>query len=104
VKFLVSESQARGILPDRNSEKLVEELIPYVLSDLFVEEVMNLEYKQAGNDTQVKGISKSIPKDKFSAIEYGLWYIHLEEKKNQRRKKEVYDPSSLFMFKKPSPY
>lgn len=104
IKFLVSESEARTSLTTKNSEKLSDDLVPYVLTDLFVEEVMNLEYKQSGNDTQVKGISKAIPKDKFSAIEYGLWYIHLEEKKNQRRKREVYDPSQLFMFRAPTPY
>jgi hypothetical protein len=104
VKFLVSESQAKGNSTTKNSEKLSEELIPHILTDLFVDEVMNLEYKQSGNDTQVKQISKSIPKDKFSAVEYGLWYISTLEKKNQMRKREVFDVSQLLMFKKPSPY
>lgn len=104
VKFLVSESQAKVSSGTKNSEKLAEEILPYIMTDLLVEEVMNLEYKQAGNDTQVKQISKSIPKDKFSALEYGLWYIHLEEKKNQSRKKQTFDPSQLIMIKKATLY
>lgn len=105
VKFLVSQSQAKSALGNmKDSEKESRELMPFTMTDLLVEEVMNLEYKQSGNDTQVKQISKSITKDKFSALEYGLMYVHLEEKKNQRRKKEVYDPSKLFMFKKAELY
>jgi hypothetical protein len=101
VKLLVSQSQAKNSFDKiKDSEKVMQGLMPFMMTDLLIEEVMNLEYKQSGNDTQVKQVSKSITKDKFSALEYGLMYIHLEEKKNQRRKNEVYDSSQLFMFKK----
>lgn len=101
VKMLISQSQARTKLGDiKDSQKLSDNLIPYVMTDLLVEEVMNLEYKQSGNDTQVKQISKSITKDKFSAFQYGLFYVHLEEKRNQTQKKQTFDPSALFMVKK----
>lgn len=105
VKLLVSQSQAKNTFNKvKDSEKIVQGLLPFTMTDLLVEEIMNLEYKASGNDTQVKQISKSITKDKFSALEYALMYTHLEEKKNQRRKREVYDPSQLFMFKKPKLY
>lgn len=99
VKFLVSESQAKAKSNTRDSEKLAEEMVPYIMTDLVIEEIMNLEYRQSGNDTQVKRISSAIPADKFSALEYGLWWIHLEERKNQKKKREVFDPSKLFRFK-----
>ncbi|MEK4025504.1 hypothetical protein [Sporosarcina sp. FSL W7-1283] len=100
VKLLISQSQARTKLGNvKDSQKLSDSLLPYVMTDLLVEEVMNLEYKQAGNDTQVKQISKSITKDKFSAFQYGLFWIHLEEKRNQTRKKQDISVSQLFKFK-----
>lgn len=105
VKMLISQTQARSKMNNvKDSEKLSDSLIPYVMTDLLVEEVMNLEYKQAGNDTQVKQISKSITKDKFSAFQYGLFWIFLEEKRNQTRKKQTFTPAKMFMFKPPSPY
>lgn len=101
VKLLVSQSQAKNAFNNmKDAEKIMQGLMPFTMTDLLAEEIMNLEYKQSGNDTQVKQVSKSITKDKFSALEYGLMYAHLEEKKNQRRKSEVYDTSQLFMFKK----
>lgn len=104
VKFLTTESQAKTKSNINDSEKLSEEMIPFIMTDLLVDEIMNLEYKQTGNDTQVKQISNAIPKDKFSALEYGLWYIHLEEKRNQTRKTQTFDPSKLFKFKQGNIY
>lgn len=104
VKLLTSESQAKSKSKTKDVTKQAEELVPYIMTDLLVEEVMNLEYKQSGNDTQVKQVSKRVPKDKFSAFQYGLFYIHLEEKRNQTRKKQTFSPSKMIMFKPPSPY
>ena len=43
-------------------------------------------------------ISKSIQKDRFSALKYGLFWIHLEEKKNQSRNiTDIGDISKFFM-------
>lgn len=103
VKMLVSESQAKSKMSDKTHNKS-DSLLPFIMTDLLVEEVMNLEYKQSGNDTQVKQVSKSITKDKFSALEYGLFYVHLEEKRNQTRKKQTFDPSKLFMAKQAKLY
>lgn len=101
VKLLVSQSQAKNEASKiKDADKQIKELLPFTMTDLLVEEIMNLEYKQSGNDTQVKQISKSITKDKFSAFEYGLFWAHLEEQKNKRRKREVFDPAKLFLFKK----
>lgn len=105
VKLLVSESQIRAELPSKvlkDSEKAVNVLRPFTYTDLLVEEIMNLEYKQSGNQTQVKQISRGINKDKFSALEYSLFYIQMEEKKNQTRKTETVDISKLFLFKTPT--
>lgn len=104
VKFLVSESQIRAELPSKqlkDSERAIEILRPFTHTDLLVEEIMNLEYKQSGNQTQIKQISRSINKDKFSALEYALFYVNILEKKNLTKKREVIDISQLFLAKKP---
>jgi hypothetical protein len=63
---------------------------------------MNLKYKQRGNESDIEQVSKSIPKDKFSALMYGLYWIYLEEKKNkEHRNNSNLDISKLFNFKKP---
>jgi hypothetical protein len=62
---------------------------------------MNLEYKGSGNNTQVKQVSTKIPKDKFSALEYGLYYVNTLERKNAIKKRESFDVSSYLLIKKP---
>jgi len=97
LKMLRTASDAKVDLLKRrgmDSEKLNEQLRPYLAVDLFCEEVMNLEYKQSGNKTDVKQISRAIPKDKFSAIVYGLYWIYLKERENKKRKEE-YDWSKF---------
>jgi hypothetical protein len=104
VKLLVSEPQARTNRKNKrneDSEIIAHELLPFTMTDLLQDEIMNLEYKQAGNDTKVKQISKSINKDKFSALEYGLFYINLLEKENSIKKKERGDAWKFMVFKKP---
>ncbi len=78
-------SSKKGMTP----EKEVQELMPFMNTDLLCEEIMNLQYKQAGNETQIKQISRSINKDKFSSLEYGLYWIYLEEQKNKIQKEET---------------
>lgn len=82
LKFLNSKQKIDG-------ERLAEALRPYAAIDLFIEEVMNLEYKQVGNKTDVKQVSRAIQKDRFSAAVYGLWWIYLEERKNKERIEET---------------
>lgn len=99
VKFLESESQARGRYKD--DDKLSEKLRPYVMTDFLQEEIMNLEYRSTGNNIQVKQVSKAIQKDIFSSLEYGLFWIYLEEQKNKARQNEdLGDLDKFFMGRK----
>jgi hypothetical protein len=71
-----------------DSEDIANAEIPYILTNNLCDEIMNLLYKQKGNDeSDIEQISRSIPKDKFSALMYGLFWIYLEEKKNKEHKK-----------------
>ncbi|ARF70807.1 DNA-packaging protein (plasmid) [Paenibacillus larvae subsp. pulvifaciens] len=104
VKILHSESQARAFIDKKykDSEAKANALMPFIMTDLLCEEIMNLEYKQSGNQTQVKQISRSINKDKFSALEYGLYYIYKLERKNAKRRRESIDISNFFLVKQAS--
>ncbi len=67
-----------------DSEEIANAEIPYILTNNLCDEIMNLKYKQRGNDSDIEQVSRSIPKDKFSALMYGLYWIFLEEKKNKQ--------------------
>ncbi|MDD7754573.1 MAG: hypothetical protein PUJ51_08700 [Clostridiales bacterium] len=49
--------------------------------------MMNLREETEGVNIILKQANKSIRKDKFSAFEYGLYYLKLEEDKKKKRKK-----------------
>ena len=86
-----------------DSEEIAIAEIPYILTNNLCDEVMNLLYKQRGNDSDIEQISRSIPKDKFSALMYGLFWIYLEEKKNkEHRQNNTLDINKLFLFKQPN--
>ena len=81
----------------KDSDELANLQIPYILTDNLCEEIMNLKYKQNGNETKIERISRRIQKDKFSALLYGLWWVYLEEKKNKIKKRPTnISPSSYF--------
>ena len=48
---------------------------------------MNLREENEGVNIILKQANKGIRKDKFSAFEYGLYYIKLEEDKKKKKKK-----------------
>lgn len=86
IKLLKTASSVKTEISERKNmtmEKEIEELAPFYKTDKLCDEIMNLQYKQAGNETQVKQISRSIPKDMFSSLEYGLYWIYLQEQKNK---------------------
>lgn len=101
LKLLVSDTVIKDKAKEKDMEKLYTRLLPYIETGLFVDEVMNLSYKERGHGgTTVEQISKQMDKDRYSAVSYGLWYIHLEEQKNQSKKREVLNPLSYFAVKK----
>lgn len=83
--FKVEMLSQRGI---KDPEKQAEKLRPYMMVDLLCDEISNLEHRQRGNETAIHQISKEMPKDKFMAFCYGLYWIYLEEQKNKLQSKE----------------
>lgn len=66
-------------------------LLPYEMTSRLVDEMNNLRLKPTGiqNQVNIEQIARSIPKDRFSAVEYGLWRIKYYEdlalRKNKRK-------------------
>lgn len=101
LKLLVSDSIIKEKSREKDYEKLAIKLLPHVETSLFVDEVMNLIYENSGNkNTIIKQVSKSMDKDRYSAVSYGLYYIYLEEQKNSQRKKETFDAVGFMAVKK----
>jgi hypothetical protein len=62
-------------------------LKPFVLTTGLKEEMMNLREENEGVNILLKQANKSIKKDKFSALEYGIYYIKQEEDSKKKKKK-----------------
>ena len=70
-------------------EQRSDYLKPYVLTSILREEMLNLREENEGINIILKQANKAIRKDKFSALEYGLYYIKMEEDNNKRRHKKI---------------
>lgn len=81
IKFLIDERQAKtkllGTVKGKamTSEQRAEYLKPYTLTSILREELLNLREENEGVNIILKQANRAIRKDKFSAMEYGLWYI-----------------------------
>ena len=93
VKFLIDERIAKQKLmntkigQNMKPEERAEYLKPFTLTSILKEEMMNLREENEGVNIILKQANRGIRKDKFSAFEYGLYYIKLEEESKKRKKK-----------------
>ena len=93
VKFLIDERVAKTKLmgtkvgQNMKPEERAEYLKPFTLTSILKEEMMNLREENEGVNIILKQANKGIRKDKFSAFEYGLYYIKQEEESKKKRKK-----------------
>ena len=102
VKFLIGEGAAQdkllgtkigqGMTPEQRAEYLK----PFVLTSILRDEMLNLREENEGVNIILKRANSRIQKDKFSAFEYGLYYIKQEE--DSKRKKKRFKASD-FMFR-----
>jgi hypothetical protein len=68
-------------------EERANYLHPFTLTSILKEEMMNLREENEGVNIILKQANKGIRKDKFSAFEYGLYYIKHEEENKKKKKK-----------------
>lgn len=93
IKFLIDENQAKVKLmstkmgQSMDNDKRADYLKPFTLTTILREQMLNLVEENEGVNIILKQSSRAIKKDKFSAFEYGLYYIKLEEDRGKKRKK-----------------
>ena len=93
VKFLIDERVAKTKLlgtklgQNMKPEERAEYLKPFTITSILKEEMMNLREENEGVNIILKQANRGIRKDKFSAFEYGLYYIKQEEDRKKKKKK-----------------
>lgn len=93
LKFLIDDRTAKTKLlgtkvgQQMTSEERTKYLKPFVLTSILKEEMSNLREENEGVNIILKQANKGIRKDKFSALEYGLYYIKQEEDSKKRKKR-----------------
>ena len=70
-----------------DNNKRAEYLKPFTLTTILREQMLNLVEENEGVNIILKRANSRIQKDKFSAFEYGLYYIKQEEDNKKKRKK-----------------
>lgn len=93
IKFLIDENQAKTKLmgtkkgQQMDNNKRAEYLQPFTYTTILREQMLNLVEENEGVNIILKQSSRGVKKDKFSAFEYGLYYIKQEEDRNKKKKK-----------------
>jgi len=103
IKFLIDERVAKNKLLGTKKgsamtpEERAEYLKPFTLTSILKEEMMNLREENEGVNIILKQANKGIKKDKFSALEYGLYYIKQEEDSKRKKRKKFVASDWCFM-------
>ena len=102
VKFLIDERTAKDKLLSTQKgqrmkpEERAEYLKPFTLTSILKEEMMNLREENEGVNIILKQANRGIKKDKFSAFEYGLYYI--KQKEDSKKKKKRFNAKEWAFF------
>ena len=101
VKFLIDEMEAKININKSNKNitgyELADQLSPYMNTTFLKDEMLNLRAKQTGKDIILERMNKSIQKDRFSSLEYLLWYV--KELEDMYKEEDDYsDDDSIVMF------
>lgn len=95
INFLISEQEAKNkLMATRQGQRMrpedrIARLMPHELTSILINEILNLKLKPTGINGQiaVEQINKRMGKDKFSALEYGVWRVaELENEQLSRRR------------------
>lgn len=101
VKFLVDEMEAKNSICSKNKNltgyELADKLNPYLNTTVLKDEMLNLKAKQTGKDLILDRINKSVQKDRFSSLEYLLWYVKELEDRFKDEQNNTWDEDSSFV-------
>ena len=95
VRLLIDEATAKakllgtGVGQKMKHEERAKYLKPFTLTSILKEEMLNLREDNEGINIILKQVNRAVPKDKFSAFEYGLYYIKQIDDSKKKRKKFV---------------
>ena len=93
LKFLIHETDAKKKLLSTKvgqamkPEERSDYLNPFTLTSILKEELLNLREENEGVNIFLRKVNKRIKSDKVSALEYGLYYIKIEEESKKKKKK-----------------
>lgn len=102
IKFLIDEQTAKeNLMSTKMGQNMSpiqrnERLKPYVDTRILEEQMLNLVEENEGPNIILKQASRKIKKDKFSALEYGMYYIKKDEERT--KKKKTRDISKMMFF------
>ena len=95
------EKVDQNAIANADSDFLTNRILPHVQTELLIEEVANLSLEQLnGGKLTVKRNSKSIDKDRYSALVYMIWYIMTQQNKS-REEEEEFNIASICCFSSP---
>ena len=92
------ESKQYDVFASERDESYQERFMPFIQTDLLVDEVANLKLETNGRNLSVKKEVKRIDKDRFSALAYAIFYALEYENVTQ---KQEYDFDDIFAFRAP---
>ena len=79
---LMSTKVGQNMTPDERNDYLM----PFQQTTILKNQMLNLVEDNDGVNVILKQNNRSIPKDKFSSFEYGMYYIKQEEARKKKRK------------------
>ena len=103
VKFLIDPKVAKNkLLGTKRGQSMTPEerneyLKPFELTSILKDEMLNLREENEGINIILKRANKNIQKDKFSSLEYALYYIKQEEDSKRKKKKKFNAADWSFM-------
>ena len=92
IHFLIDENVAKNKLAAQsqsqrmNQSKRADYMRPYVMTSILRDQMMNLIEENEGVNIILKQATRTIKKDKFSALIYALYWSKLQEDSKQKRK------------------
>lgn len=94
------EQRTYNAFDSENDPDYQDKMMPYIQTDLLVEEIANLKLETNGKALSVKKEVSKIDKDRFSALAYAVFYVC--EYENQTKMFHKYEFDDLFRFRAPN--
>jgi hypothetical protein len=88
----MATKMGQAMTPDKRAEYLQ----PFTHTTILRDQMLNLVEENEGVNIILKQSNRGIKKDKFSAFEYGLYYVKQDEDRKRKRKGHSSIASMMF--------